>query len=369
MNSRHPVRALVLGLGPAGRAAAHRGAARGWQVLALDPAGGTMPSTVGAWAHQLPRWLAPSAVVSRFRPTVVTSDGTPRLLRDEYAVLDTDALAGLGGFEVRLERADPDALPPADVTVDTTPTRPATARQLAYGQIFGEDDVPVQHRVPVLMDFSVPAGAADEGLPATFSYRLPLGDGRWLIEETILATQVEPGEGEPLHGYLRRMQAHRLMGLGVDAALAHDDEVVDFPLAPLALPRASRGASRFGAAGGWMHPATGYSVGAALADVDRFLDRLAGGQPAGPPGGIAQTWLRRRGLHVLLGFDPDETRAFFDAFFRLPDPAIRTYLTGPSAAGTLAVMLRLAPALGRRSPATLAHLLARFAAPTRTLHR
>src|SRR5699024_1493722 len=77
------------------------------------------------------------------------------------------------------------------------------ARQLAFGQGVRESDLPEGLRVPVLMDFTVPgpAGSGDEwaaeGYPATFSYRLPLGDGTWLIEETILAARTSADPGDP----------------------------------------------------------------------------------------------------------------------------------------------------------------------------
>lgn len=387
-------RAAVLGLGPAGRIAAHRAAARGWDVLALDPAGGSMPSTVGAWAHQVPAWLPSGAVASRFRPSVITSDGRRRVLDDAYVVLDTAALSGLGGFDVRRGRGvvrgdgtltdadggDYGAWSKPDVLVDAVGAGRDGAvlgvRQLAYGQIFRDEDLPDDVRVPVLMDFTVPTGdhadregdGADGEYPATFSYRLPLGDGTWLIEETILAARASAHAGDPrraeLHAYLRRIQLRRLADLGVDPAIAIADETVDFPMGPRRLPdnrRRTPGHGHFGAAGGWMHPATGYSVGAMLADVDRFLDRLAARDDASPPGGRPLAWLRRRGLHVLLGFDAARTRDFFDAFFTLPDSAIREYLTGTSAPKTMAVMLRLALPLARRNPATLGRLLATFA--------
>ena len=483
MSSRF--RAVVLGLGPAGRIAAHRAAARGWDVLALDPAGGSMPSTVGAWAHQLPGWLPADAVASRFRPTVITSDGRRRVLDDAYVVLDTARLSELGGFEVRREAGlgggratymswnddrdqnvgpvarlkeaigrlrelvttDPsqgpsvsidhehyhssdDEIPDGfvdpngvggsfaawtspDILVDAAGAAPDAAvleaRQLAFGHVFREADLPDTVRVPVLMDFTVPGGANadregddDHGeFPATFSYRLPLGDGTWLIEETILAARASSDADDPrragLHAHLRRMQSHRLTELGVDLAAAISDEIVDFPMGPWRLPdnrprtplhealelvpvpgrstisldlsflarpvggAGTPGYGHFGAGGGWMHPATGYSVGAVLADVDRFLDRLAARGDASPPGGRMLAWLHRRGLHVILGFDADRTREFFDAFFTLPDRAIREYLTGTSTPKTMAVMARIAVPLARMSPATLLRLLTPFA--------
>ncbi|WP_141743045.1 lycopene cyclase family protein [Corynebacterium sp. HMSC11E11] len=495
-----PFRVVVLGAGPAGRIAAHRAAARGWDVVALDPAGGSMPTTVGAWAHQLPDWLPDDAVASRFRPTVITSGGRRRLLDDDYVVLDTAVLSGLGGFAVREEpgnggstmrftwtgddeegagdghaaggavarfarigervtsalvrarellRPDPAEGPGAtvhheyydaddddvpadfvdpngpdgdfyewtspDVVIDAIGATPFSAvldaRQIARGHLFREEDIPERHRVPVLMDFRVPGGAGDEmadeladdastGAPATFSYRLPLGDGTWLIEETILAARASSDPGDPrsaeLHRHVRRRQAARVADLGIDPAAAIAVEIVDFPLGPWRLPDnrprvalanrltfipLGRGGSvldlsfltrpfggdgvpgygHFGAMGGWMHPATGYSVGAVLSDVDRFLDRVGSRSDASPPGGRPLAWLRRRGLHVLLAFDDVRTRQFFDAFFTLPDAAIRESLTGTSAPRTLAVMARLLIPLARRSPAMLAKLLLTFA--------
>lgn len=390
-------RAVVLGLGPAGRIAAHRAAARGWDVMALDPAGGSMPSTVGAWAHQLPAWLPADAVASRFRPSVVTSGGRRRLLDDDYVVLDTAVLSRLGGFDVCRERGmrhaggavtirdgdgdgeDFGAWTSSDVVVDAVGAAPGAAvleaRQLAFGHVFREIDVPEHVRVPVLMDFTVPTGTdlppdradATGSYPATFSYRLPLGDGTWLIEETILAARVSSGADDPrraeLHAHLHRMQSRRLADLGLDPARAIADETVDFPMGPRHLPDDDprKGHGHFGAVGGWMHPATGYCVGAVLADVDRFLDQLEARADASPPGGRPLAWLRRRGLHVLLGFDADQTREFFDSFHSLPDAAIREYLTGTSTPRTLAVMVALAMPLGRRNPKTLARLLATFA--------
>ena len=390
-------RAVVLGLGPAGRIAAHRAAARGWDVMALDPAGGSMPSTVGAWAHQLPAWLPADAVASRFRPSVVTSGGRRRLLDDDYVVLDTAVLSRLGGFDVCRERGmrhadgavtirdgdgdgeDFGAWTSSDVVVDAVGAAPGAAvleaRQLAFGHVFREIDVPEHVRVPVLMDFTVPTGTdlppdradATGSYPATFSYRLPLGDGTWLIEETILAARASSGADDPrraeLHAHLHRMQSRRLADLGLDPARAIADETVDFPMGPRHLPDDDprKGHWHFGAVGGWMHPATGYCVGAVLADVDRFLDHLAARDDASPPGGRPLAWLRRRGLHVLLGFDADQTREFFDSFLSLPDAAIREYLTGTSTPKTLAVMVALAIPLVRRNPKTLARLLATFA--------
>lgn len=336
-----------------------------------------MPSTVGVWAHQLPHWFPGNAIKSRFRPTVITSGGRSRALADDYVVLDVDALKRFGGFDVRRELGTSDPMD-ASIVVDATGARPPmSARQLAFGQVFPEAAIPEATRVPVLMDFTVPvpnhgnAALVPGDVPASFSYRLPLGDGTWLIEETILAVRVEGANGDEcrlrLLDHLNHLQSERLTGLGVDGADAVGEETVDFALGPRhlsdAFPRGkpASGHAAFGAGAAWLHPATGYSVGTLLYGVDDFLDSIVEGKKASPPGGRALAWLRRRGLHVLLGFDAEETRRFFDAFFTLPDRAIREYLTGTTAIGTMGVMIRLAGPLARRTPRDLVTLLILFA--------
>ncbi|HEX2857892.1 MAG TPA: lycopene cyclase family protein, partial [Propionibacteriaceae bacterium] len=64
----------VVGLGPAGRALAHRLLARGARVLAVDPHPERpwLP-TYGGWAHQLPDWLPERVVGSRSARTVLVA--------------------------------------------------------------------------------------------------------------------------------------------------------------------------------------------------------------------------------------------------------------------------------------------------------
>nr|WP_120492510.1 lycopene cyclase family protein [Corynebacterium lactis] len=416
-----PIAAAVVGLGPAGRIAAHCAAARGWQVTAFDPAGGTLPSTIGLWAHQIPQWAPSGLVAASFFPAVMLADGSSVRLDKEYAVVNNAVLANLGGFEVQRKLASPEDVT-ADIIIETTGHSAAAsgpggqARQLAIGHVFDTADLPSAAREPVLMDFrQAPrqshmdgrdckvAGVGDTGrdcggnAPASFSYRIPLGSGRFLIEETILATPVPLSEGvaddSALLALLRQRQEWRLKSLGVDPATAIEEEVVSFPLLRRNKARARVGASAtpttethvpFGFAGGWMHPATGYSVGPVLEDVGRFLSALEataqgrgvasargrrwrlrwhGGRVAvAPAGGALTLALRERGLAALLRFDAEGTTEFFAAFFSLRQRDVFAYLTGASPLATLRAMASVAAPLARRNPKLLARLIRGFAA-------
>lgn len=346
-------RLSVLGLGPAGRALAHRAAERGWSVTGIDPAGGSMPSTIGMWEREMPEWVGAEAVGKRFFPTVIGSGGHKHMLPDAYLVLNTTILKGFDGYEVVQDTADPVEVEGA--VVSTVNTEPLAVRQFAYGAILPETALPQEHRIPVLMDFRDVSDG--DGADTTFSYRIPLADGRWLIEETILVTRAGTAESMDL---LKRNLTRRLGSLGIDETATEEYETVNFPVGPAKL-RSLQGVQKFGVAGGWMHPATGYSVGSMLADVDRVLDEVDAGKPVLPRSGWPLLWLRRRGLVVLLAFDPQQTREFFDAFFTLPDRLIHNYLTGRGGVpGTAAAMVALLVPLARRAPKVLGTLLSAF---------
>lgn len=384
-----PVTASVVGLGPAGRIAAHRAAARGWDVTAFDPAGGTLPSTIGMWCDQLPDWAPADFLSATFHPSVILADGRERPLGRTYGVINKESLSALDGFTIERRILQPsETCNDTDITVVTTGAAHAAvgphgqARQLAIGHIFSLDDVPSDSRRPVLMDFTSAEPHSSHDEPASFSYRIALDDSTFLIEETILATLVDIIEGNAddtaLLQLLRRRQSARLAALGVDEKCALDEEVVSFPLlAKLPghswKPQQSQ-VALFGFAGGWMHPATGYSVGAVLADCDRFLTQLESKRAVWQrsrwtslsnalTSGFSdsrhrvQRWLRERGLSALLGFNAQQTAEFFDAFFSLPDDDVFAYLIGTSPLLTLRTMAKVARPLARISPRTCALLV------------
>lgn len=358
----------VIGLGPAGRIAAHRAAQLGARVKAFDPSGGLLPSTIGVWEHQLPEWVPDSFVRSRFRPHIVLHDGSRRALSATYCIVDNEVFNNLGGFEVVKERLTSDDARIEvgnSLVIDATGGQGAPAiRQIAYGQVFEESALPTELRVGVLMDFRPPVGCS----AGSFSYRVPLGDGRWLIEETILATKLgqefQFATDDDALGWLRDRQRRRLAEMCIDGDAAVGEELVSFPLVPRKAPNAIRvwrnkranEPMPFGLAGGWMHPATGYSVGNALSGVDVFLGKAG----STPPGGVALWHLRRRGLAALLSFTAEEQAEFFTAFFQLPEKRIFEYLTGASVVGTLRAMGSVAKPLARDNLKLLFGLVSGF---------
>src|SRR5699024_1878340 len=243
MNELYDV--AVLGLGPSGTVAAYRASQRGLNVLGIDPRGINAPSAVRVWAYQLPDWFPEDAVASRFTPDVSSHTGR-QVLTAEYAMLAPGWEQHLAGFDVVEKKAEPaitvlfgvpgqkgrplrswfqpksdellSVMSEDDTLIDivdhlliTTTPSPMSARQLAHGLVVPEGSVPEAHRRGVLMDFSPVAGFPDDG-PVTFSYRVPLGDGTWLIEETILATDWDP---ETLLEHLKVKNLARLEQLGI----------------------------------------------------------------------------------------------------------------------------------------------------------
>ncbi|GLY51081.1 lycopene cyclase family protein [Lentzea sp. NBRC 102530] len=99
---------------------------------------------------------------------------------------------------------------------------------------------------------------------------------------------------------------------------------------PLDSPRA--GGLAFGASAGFIHPATGYSVATALQLAPRVAEAVRNGRDPRkviwPVQARIVHAMRRKGLESLLRLDAEETKDFFELFFRL-DPELQVaYLSG-----------------------------------------
>ncbi|GAB20509.1 lycopene beta-cyclase [Gordonia effusa NBRC 100432] len=350
---------LVVGAGPAGRALTFRAARAGLRVILVDPAPERpWRATYGAWTDELPTWLDPGCVAAAAASAVVYTPGL-RVIKRGYTILDTAALQEKlsGGGEVIAASAT--YVGSRTVTLDTgeslTATtvidargnaraRPGTPRQTAVG-VRQHTDVPEM----VVMDWRRPT-AADEG---TFSYRVAVGPSVELVEETCLA-------GTPPVDTIRlaALSAARTEARTPDISGADPDvELVDFALLPAVDPpwrRRGDDALRFGAAGGLMHPATGYSVAATLSAVDTVVAALSEGRDAHtalwPMAARTVYQLRAIGLIALLDMTPAELTHFFDTFFALPVAAQHAYLSSRAdVAGVVGAMLRIFVALPWRA--------------------
>ncbi|MGD9985314.1 lycopene cyclase family protein [Pseudonocardia sp.] len=370
---------LVVGGGPAGRALAAACADRGLATTLLDPAPRRpWRSTFAAWAGELPPDLPADVVASRSTGRAVAL-GEHRLGWD-YAVLDTPALrahlddamdrcgvrvvtgraaAQLSPYRVAVTGGDAETVT-ARVVVDagghrrtlgTGPWRTrARAEQTAHGVVVAAAAAAplVPAGEALFMDWRPDHGA--RGWP-TFLYGVPLGDGTVLLEETSLARR----PGLPLDVLRDRLHA-RLARHGVPVPADARIERVRFPVDT---PRDSRaGILGFGAAAPLIHPATGFSVAAALTLAPRVAAVLAESLADGSTGAEAVAradrevvWtpaaravhaLRRRGLEALLRMPAEDVPAFFDTFLALPAPHRWAYLTARDDLGaTLAAMTAL----------------------------
>ena len=335
---------VVIGDGPGGLAIARSCADLGLDVVVVGP-DETWPATYGSWddaslgiAHQALVSVAPVVAVGtrvhHLAPRYgVFDNGRLRQLLDRDVRRCVDRSTGVQHFEwgSRVRTAGGDSID-ARLVFDASGWRPSpmegpTARQTAYGLVLDERPLCIAGDGVVLMDWRPPTGF--DG--STFLYVLGLPEGRWLVEETSLASRVPPGADE--------LQARLAARLGTDlTATSEHVEHVSIPMAP-GVP-ASGPVVKFGAAAGLIHPATGYSVAASLQAAHRVAAAaaasLATDQPANRRSALVwqsvwPTELRRvralhdYGLQALLRLG-DDVGLFFDAFFELPTDDWRAYM-------------------------------------------
>lgn len=398
----------VIGDGPAGSALAQACRRRGIDVVLVgDDAPWT--ATYSTWVDDLAdesglALVDVEAVVAVASAEVWAHGARPHRLQRTYATLDNDRLrsalrADIEHRRVRVDRVqvaqDAYRLEPFDgsemvarTVIDATgwPARfarhdsdRAPAWQTALGVVLPEPP-PGDLGNPTFMDFrrvlgndGAPSGVGPSGV-TTFCYSLPVGDG-WLIEETVLAARPAI---EPI-ALLPRLAAR--LGRHPDSLLADAvrTEYVRIPLGG-SRPGPDQPVVAFGAAAGYVHAATGFSVAASIRAAPRVAAAIAQALESSrgivDPTPIAEAvWtapMRRTrvlhdfGLEVLLDLDDDEVRAFFDAFFELSIVDWSAYLRVDTPPGEVsAVMARLFRSsswqlrrrLAGRNPASLARLL------------
>ncbi|MGL4177049.1 MAG: lycopene cyclase family protein [Dermatophilaceae bacterium] len=361
--ARHDV--LVVGGGPAGRALAGACARAGLSTALVDPhPDRPFTATYGCWADELPAGLPSSVVAARARGRAIGH--RIHELGWEYAVFDVPALrahldAGLGPVDVHAARAAGRVGPgrvaldgggelAASVVVDAAgrwqalgagvgaglgagDRRRIAAEQTAFGVVVSARaaEAVVPQGDALFMDWRAHHG---EGGWPTFLYGIPLCDDRVLLEETSLARR----PGLPVAVLRRRLRA-RLERHGIRVPDDAPTETVRFPVDR---PRHDTdGVVGFGAAAPLVHPATGFSIGAALGLAQPVADAVATHLGAGPAAAVAAAqrvvWspparvvhgLRRIGLEAMLRMPPAEVPGFFDVFFALPERQRWAYLTG-----------------------------------------
>jgi len=328
---------VVVGGGPAGRALARACAARGLGTTLVDP-NPERPwrTTYAAWVDELPA-DAPVAV-STSRALAVTT--VRHVVERGYAVLDNERLrrlpddvrvvAGRVVAHTRQTATLADGRVLTGLVVDASGAVGGRAAQTAVGVV-----VPATSATPfvgadeaLIMDWRKPPAATTAD--PTFLYAIPVSADEVLLEETSLARR----PGLPLRELRLRLHA-RLARHGIP--VPEDEERVRITLDGPARDGA------FGAAAGWVHPATGYGVAVALRRAPVVADAIAEGRAV--TRSAAERTVRRlrlRGLDALLALPPDDVPEFFDNFFTLSGSLQRDYLGGhDDLRGTVRAMLRL----------------------------
>ncbi|MFI6306382.1 lycopene cyclase family protein [Amycolatopsis thailandensis] len=354
---------VIAGGGPAGRALARACARRGLETVLIDPAPGRRwRATYGLWADELPS-LPESAVACA--PSSTVAFGTaPHVLDRQYLVVDNAGLRewldggydvvagtvsgvdhGARGSSVRLEDG---RILAAGLYFDASGTRRRGNRyeQTAFGAV-----LPAEDALRLVDDPDTAVFMDWRETESGFLYVLPLGDGTVLVEETSLARK----PGLPLELLAARLRA-RLKAAGLTSRGREERVriVLDVPV-----PRRGRTVP-FGAAGGLVHPATGYSVATSVRLAEPVADAVVRAWDRGPAAAASAAhgalWpssartvhgLRRHGLRALCGMPPELVPVFFDLFFTLPTPLQRAFTTGrEDLLGTVEAMsalFRLAP--------------------------
>lgn len=391
----------VIGLGPAGAILALRAAERGWQVHGYDPgsrpqaagadAWPAWPATYGAFAPEVPDWAG-----SFFSPAesirVTPTPGVTTPLGFGYRMMDKDGLRTAAakavertGGSLHAEAIAEDqfaGLPGLTVDCRGAATRGALW-QIAVGYVLRPhpaSDVALSEPLttPTLMDWTASPAAESLGAKPSFLYVQRLPDG-WLAEETILASTSHPTDAD--FALLRaRLEARlaTLQGEGWrDDLQIVEEELVAIPMGTTA---AGSKALAFGARDGFIHPATGYSVGTALQEVDGFLDRVGATQARSKRTGLGHSGVKRTGLGRsganLMGLarranvtlaralrrigsllvaeaDTADVQSFFAAFFSLSTADQLAYLSGRSGLRTARTMWRLRKNTGWVHPVLL----------------
>ncbi len=345
---------VVVGGGPAGLSLARDCEARGLTVIVVDPrAGDRWSNTFGLWIDDLDvrddaQELRESLRVSW--PKVRVVGVRERILDRPYGFFDNERLqrhlrAGSqhhsqvvevvrdrseDGFVVRC--ADSVQIS-ARLVIDaggSGSTLLARHRRLRGGVQSAHGvltrNAPQQFRGGfTLMDWSM------EFDDPSFLYTVDFDDGTVLLEETSLYRRSPLPTSELQDRLLRRL------GELPDSI---ETERVDIPMG-WGIPSRSRLVVGFGAAAGFVHPVTGYSVATSLRASSRVATAIAGMVNGGlsVDSRVDEVWdavwpndlrrtraLHQYGLSALATLGPRELRSFFDTFFTLATPDWSKYL-------------------------------------------
>ncbi|NDC45107.1 MAG: lycopene cyclase family protein [Actinobacteria bacterium] len=354
---------VVLGAGPGGAAITHSLIRRGLTVALVDPRlGESWGQTLGSWVDDLDPCddaIVLKGLARATWQTVRVVGEREHELRRSYLIFDNSALqshlVGIGFRPIAeravsvVDRVDADGYQrevglesgsslAARVVIDAGGSSSgfllrqrhrSTGVQSAYGVVTRRTGL-VPAGTFTLMDWS--QTRSTKAAP-TFLYGMDFGDGTTMVEETSLV------ERSPRSARELRELLHARLGSDVSSdAIDYEDVHIEMGGAP---PSPSTRVVGFGAAGGFIHPVTGYSVAASLRAAPRLAETIVTGISTDLSSDdlTSRAWstvwspalLRTRALHdyglATLGrLGTKEIQVFFDAFFSLPEDDWSSYL-------------------------------------------
>jgi len=354
---------VVLGAGPGGAAITHSLVRRGLTVALVDPRlGDSWGQTLGSWVDDLDPCddaIVLKGLARATWPTVRVVGEREHELRRSYLIFDNAALqshlVGIGFRPIAeravsvVDRVDADGYQrevglesgssiAARVVIDAGGSSSgfllrqrhrSTGVQSAYGVVTRRTGL-VPAGTFTLMDWS--QTRSTKAAP-TFLYGMDFGDGTTMVEETSLV------ERSPRSARELRELLHARLGSDVSSdAIDYEDVHIEMGGAP---PSPSTRVVGFGAAGGFIHPVTGYSVAASLRAAPRLAETIVTGistdlssddltsrawSTVWPPALLRTRALHDYGLATLGRLGTKEIQVFFDAFFSLPEDDWSSYL-------------------------------------------
>ncbi len=398
-----PFDLCIAGTGPAGLSLAASCADRGVRVAVVGPdPQQPWPNNYGLWLDDAERLGLADQLAARWPRTEVILRGRAIDLGRGYARIandrvQSDALARCRSGHVGFHRGHVDTLAHLDghtdvqvregpvisarLFVDATghgsalverESGPEPGFQVAWGELrsAAPAELATAPEVMRFMDWT-PSGAADDGLPPSFLYCMPIAGDRVFVEETVLVGRPPSGDPSAWFEPLRARLHARLPTLATCGELIETERCVIPMGGPL--PRPGQRTLAFGGAAGFVHPATGYMLGVALDRLARVAEAIA--EVSREPLALDQACARveraiwtaseRRawqlygfGMQVMLELDHAGIEQFFAEFFALPPERWRGFLSATAPASTLmATMLRYfastTPAIRRRLSAHL----------------
>ncbi|XP_068650229.1 lycopene epsilon cyclase, chloroplastic [Aristolochia californica] len=234
---------------------------------------------------------------------------------------------------------------------------PQVTVQTAYGMEVEVENSPYDPSLMVFMDYrdyTKQEVRCPEAEYPTFLYAMPITKTRVFFEETCLASK----HAMPFD-LLKEKLLLRFETMGIQVTKVYEEEWSYIPLGG-SLPETGQKNLAFGAAASMVHPTTGYSVSRSLSEAPTYASAIANilkgenySDHAAPwkknvENVSLQAWntlwpqerKRQRafflfGLSLLLQFDIEGIRTFFQTFFQLPDWMVQGFLGSTLSSGDL----------------------------------